>query len=226
MALNEDQRAGGAGPTPARSPQQPRARWCCFQLAFGSEQKPERRPGRPMTRLVVRGSGSLAIRLKPPSDCPLLYVMPTRSTLRLSPAEQPTSISPTAVARTRRAASAMAGYSTAPRPASAVFVWRHGDGHDRVGHSQQRVDRRASGSVVVRSGIGFSRAAVPRVAAPAVPGRAETAHHSPFGRARTGSALSPLGPRSIGFRFWACDCEAGSQARQVIQVRLCITLRG
>ena len=30
----------------------------------------------------------------------------------------------------------------------------HGDGHDRVGHSQQRVDRRASGSVAVRSGIG------------------------------------------------------------------------
>src|SRR5262249_47959749 len=26
-----------------------------------------------------------------PSDCPLLYVMPERSTLRLSPAEQPTS---------------------------------------------------------------------------------------------------------------------------------------
>jgi hypothetical protein len=30
----------------------------------------------------------------------------------------------------------------------------HGDGHDRVGHSQQRVDRRAGGSVAVRSGIG------------------------------------------------------------------------
>jgi len=30
----------------------------------------------------------------------------------------------------------------------------HGDSHDRVGHSQQRVDRRASGSVAVRSGIG------------------------------------------------------------------------
>jgi len=30
----------------------------------------------------------------------------------------------------------------------------HGDGHDRVGHCQQRVDRRASGSVAVRSGIG------------------------------------------------------------------------
>jgi len=35
-----------------------------------------------------------------------------------------------------------------PRPPA------HGDGHDRVGHSQQRVDRRASGSVAVRSGIG------------------------------------------------------------------------
>jgi hypothetical protein len=44
-----------------------------------------------------------------PSDCPLLYVMPTRSTLRLSPAEQPKSISPTAFAPTRRAASAMEG---------------------------------------------------------------------------------------------------------------------
>src|SRR5215831_13872779 len=32
-----------------------------------------------------------------PSDCPLLYVMPTRSTLRLSPAEQPTSVSPNRV---------------------------------------------------------------------------------------------------------------------------------
>jgi len=30
----------------------------------------------------------------------------------------------------------------------------HGDGHDRVGHSQQRVDRRAGGSVAVRSSIG------------------------------------------------------------------------
>jgi hypothetical protein len=30
----------------------------------------------------------------------------------------------------------------------------HGYGHDRVSHSQQRVDRRASGSVAVRSGIG------------------------------------------------------------------------
>src|SRR5438128_8421512 len=59
-----------------------------------------------------------------PSDCPLLYVMPTRSTLRLSPAEQPTSISPTALAPTRRAASAMAGYSTAQRPVSLVRVCR------------------------------------------------------------------------------------------------------
>jgi hypothetical protein len=50
--------------------------------------------------------------------------MPTRSTLRLSPAEQPTSISPTAVAPTRRAASAMAGYSTAQRPVSLVRGWR------------------------------------------------------------------------------------------------------
>jgi hypothetical protein len=106
-----------------------------------------------MTRLVVRGSGSLAIRLKPPSDCPLLYVMPTRSTLRLSPAEQPTSISqPQPRYPARRlgngriqhgAAFGLAGFRLAA----------HGDGHDRVGHSQQRVGRRASGSVGVRSGI-------------------------------------------------------------------------
>ena len=35
-----------------------------------------------------------------------------------------------------------------PRPPA------HGDGHDRLGHPQQRVDRRAGGSVAVRSGIG------------------------------------------------------------------------
>ena len=50
--------------------------------------------------------------------------MPTRSTLRLRPAEQPTSISPTASAPARRAASAMAGYSTAQRPVSPVRTGR------------------------------------------------------------------------------------------------------
>jgi hypothetical protein len=59
-----------------------------------------------------------------PSDCPLSYVMPARSVLRLSPAEQPTSISPTASAPARRAASAMAGYSTAPRPVSSARTFR------------------------------------------------------------------------------------------------------
>jgi hypothetical protein len=53
-----------------------------------------------------------------PSDCPLLYVMRRRSTLRLSPARQHTSISPTASAPARRAASATAGYSTAQWPVS------------------------------------------------------------------------------------------------------------
>jgi hypothetical protein len=48
----------------------------------------------------------------------------------------------------------MAGYSTAQRPLSLVRVARRGDSHDRVGHSQQRVDRRARGSPAVRSGIG------------------------------------------------------------------------
>jgi hypothetical protein len=42
----------------------------------------------------------------------------------LSAAEQPTSISPTAFAPTRRAASAMAGYSTAQCPVSLVRVCR------------------------------------------------------------------------------------------------------
>jgi hypothetical protein len=44
--------------------------------------------GRPLTiehDSCAGGDGS-------PSDCPLLCVMPTRSTLRLSPAEQPTSM--------------------------------------------------------------------------------------------------------------------------------------
>jgi hypothetical protein len=49
----------------------------------------------------------------------------------------------------------MAGYSTAQRPAALVpRLPAHGEGHDRVGHFKQRVDRRASGSVAVRSGIG------------------------------------------------------------------------
>jgi hypothetical protein len=49
----------------------------------------------------------------------------------------------------------MAGYSN--RAASGLVGPRrpaHGDGHDRVGHSQQRVDRCAGGSVAVRGGIG------------------------------------------------------------------------
>ncbi len=79
-----------------------------------------------------------------PSDCPLLYVMPTRSTLRLSPAEQPTSISPTAFAPARCAASAMAGYSTAQRPVSLARICRRtAMATTEIGHSQQRVDRRA-----------------------------------------------------------------------------------
>ena len=57
-------------------------------------------------------------------------VMPTRSTLRLSPAEH-TSISPTAFAPTRRAASAMAGYSTAQRGLVGPRPPARGDGHDR-----------------------------------------------------------------------------------------------
>ena len=88
-----------------------------------------------------------------PSDCPLLYVMPTRSMLSLSPAEQPTSISPTALAPARRAASAIAGYSGAALRVKTRLLAR-GDGHDRVGHSHERVDRRAGGGVAVPSGIG------------------------------------------------------------------------
>jgi hypothetical protein len=38
-----------------------------------------------------------------PSDCPLLCVMPTRSTLRLSPAEQPTSMARSASSDSLRA---------------------------------------------------------------------------------------------------------------------------
>ena len=59
-----------------------------------------------------------------PSDCPLLYVMPTRSARRLNPAEPEMSIRPTVLALTRRAASAIAGWSTAQRAASMVRVRR------------------------------------------------------------------------------------------------------
>jgi SAM-dependent methyltransferase len=50
-----------------------------------------------------------------PSDCPLLYVMPTRSTLRFEPSRPAHVDEPNRLASARRAASAMAGYSTAQR---------------------------------------------------------------------------------------------------------------
>ena len=59
----EPPRAGLRRPAvaPAPSPQQPRGRCCCFSLIVGPEQKPERWPGQPMTRVVARDGSSVGM---------------------------------------------------------------------------------------------------------------------------------------------------------------------
>src|SRR4051794_20122727 len=103
-----------------------------------------------------------------PSDRPLLYVMLTRSTLRLSPAEQPTSISPIAFAPTRRAASAMAGYSTAQRPVTSGRVRR------RAAMATTESVMRSSVSIAAPAAASPSAAAKAAASAGARPARARS----------------------------------------------------
>jgi hypothetical protein len=79
-----------------------------------------------------------------PSDGPSPYAIPTRSTLRLSPAEQPTA---RRLGDGRIQDGAVPGLVGPRLPALR-------DGHDRVGHPLQRVDRRDGGGVAIRGGVG------------------------------------------------------------------------